>query len=471
MIKGSIKLMRRGKLFVVIRLIFCLTLCSLMTGCNSRDNMTKTNVDATNVIIAPDESDAKVSEAATPSEAADKAPEKPKALSESAEQLKELIAAEEARAKDFDFGNVQENEANTYRVDDVFEGQFDLTVDFENGDMFSPNIVDIVAYIATPSGETVKAIGFYKQDISPKWAFRYNPTETGTYTYYLADEKNASTKTEVMSFEATEAGENRGRLRVTGNKILDKNGDQFIPIGTNLLDYPLYNNDAYDQSFSTIIPKLAKEGGANLLRVWGEYHAGSFQLELAAGTYVECGLTQTFKGLGQYNLENAERMDGLLNILEENNMYTDLTLFNQWSFGTNFSKNAYNKEQGGMCVSQGGSTDFWSNELALKWQEQLIRYYSARYCSSRALAIFEYWNEVDSSAKAYSDAYTYKWLSRMNELWKSINVNSVITSNSYAWKDHASQGISPWIKYDFIDIAQTHFYIGRGTDPVQDWVD
>lgn len=384
----------------------------------------------------------------------------------------ELIAEEESRAKEFTFLNVAENEENTHKALDLFEVGFDLSVDFENGDMFSNYVVDIGAYIKTPSGNTEKAIAFYKQDASPKWAFRYCPEVKGEYTYYLKDEKNANVVSETKSVTITETDATYGKISVQGDRFVDSYGKQFTPVGTNYLDIPLEENAQYGEGncFEAKIPLFKQEGNANLLRVWGEYHAGVFQLELAPGTYTECGVTQTYYGIGQYQLSNALNMDRLLEVCQENDVYLNLTLFNQWSFAANFGKNAYNKEvKGGMCTSTGGTTDFWTHEVALKWQEQLVRYYSARYSAYRSLGIFEWWNEVDSHASAMSDLATLKWVKRMDDLWDSINVNDVVTANSFAWKDHDA-GSNPWASYGFVDNAQPHMYIQRGTDPVNDWL-
>lgn len=379
----------------------------------------------------------------------------------------ELINGEISRRQEYEFIDIKmpEGYGQTY---EVYEIAFDITAEFEGSDKYSSNVVDINGYFLLPDGQTEKMPAFYKKDDGLHWALRYNPRVVGEYTFYLKDEING-TITEEYTFVAKEASENRGFLVVDGNKFIDSYGKQFTLLGTNFAWGRI-------EEFEEALP-LYKEHSMNYMRFWSQCDWSAFSLESAAGTYYEGGFELEFSGLGDYNLDSADRMDWLIEEFQNNDVYMQFCLFNLWDYNEgHWDRNAYNEANGGPCTWDKNRTDIWTDPVAINYQKQLIRYIYSRYGSYRALAVFELWNECDNKVAAKKRSIRDEWNSTMDSYFKSLDIYNHPVTTSYAWTDHPSfndekTASDPWKSQEFFDLADPHSYIAIGKDPVPLWIE
>lgn len=382
--------------------------------------------------------------------------------------FEKLISQEKQRIKQFDFKAIKLNKQVVAAYEKV-ELSFDISATFKNGDQYNQNICDIKAYFIMPSGNIETIPAFYMKNTSPKWAVRYSPRAVGKYSYYLKDEKTG-VKSKSASFTVkTAALSNRGFIYVEGNKLVDSRSKQFTILGTNVawgtvreFEYtiPLYNNNSM-----------------NWARFWLQCPWSAYNLESKKGTVREGGEECVYFGLGDYSLGNASRLDKLIELFEKNNMYMQMCIFNLWDFdGGHWSNNAYNMSNGGPCYWTENDTNYWTHPIAIKYQQQLIRYIVSRWGYSRSIGMYEYWNECDNKVDTKKRATRDEWYVSMDNYLKSLDIYKRPTTTSYAWKDHkifnmGGNATEPWRTQEFLDVANVHLYSNVGVDATQSWID
>lgn len=379
-----------------------------------------------------------------------------------------MILEEAKQVKPFTIKNVNVLTQNVERYG-KYELEFNLSENFTSKESHNFNIVDIRAKIITPSGKEEVQACFYKQDEAPQWALRYSPREVGEYTFTINDYKSEY-KTGVMNFTAV-ASNSRGFLKVNNAKMVDSNNDMMLLYGINYAWAPIAE---YEKN----IPKIA-ENGINYVRLWGQCPWSAFNLErmpkYVDGVKLENEIQNDsvveYKGLGDYSLINAARLDDLITLFEDNNIYLQYCLFNLWDFSSNHWKtNPYNKENGGMCVWRTNDTNYWTHPSAKRYQKQLIRYIYARYSYSTSFGVFEFWNEADNKVTPDNPKIGADWHKEMSEYIDTIDVRKVPKTTSYAWTDHADLGgQTPWRELDFLDIYNGHRYGKVGKDSLPVW--
>lgn len=352
-----------------------------------------------------------------------------------------------------------------------YELEFNLSASFTSKESHNFNIVDIRADITTPNGKKESQACFYKRDTAPQWALRYSPREVGEYTFTINDYKSEY-KTQEMSFNSV-ASDSRGFLSVNDAKMVDSNNDMVLLYGMNYAWAPI-------QEYKENIPKVA-ESGMNFIRFWGQCPWSPYNLErmpkYVDGVKLE-GEVQNdsvveYKGLGDYSITNAERLDDLITLFEEYDIYMQYCIFNLWDFSSNHWKtNPYNIDNGGMCVWRTNDTNYWTHPSAKRYQKQLMRYLYARYSYSTSFGVFEFWNEADNKIAPDSPEIGAAWHKEMSDYIDTIDVRKVPKTTSYAWIDHADLGgQTPWRELDFLDIYNGHRYGKVGRDSLPIWTE
>lgn len=103
-----------------------------------------------------------------------------------------------------------------------------------------------------------------------------------------------------------------------------------------------------------------------------------------------------FRGLGQYNLENAWRVDKILSEAAKRGIYVELTLTNhgQWSphIDTEWEPNPYNVANGGFLNKP---DEFFSDARARQLTRDRHRYSAARWGSYASLMAWALFSEVE----------------------------------------------------------------------------
>ncbi|MBV9468080.1 MAG: hypothetical protein JOZ57_02405, partial [Abitibacteriaceae bacterium] len=141
---------------------------------------------------------------------------------------------------------------------------------------------------------------------------------------------------------------------------------------------------------------LSKAGG-NWIRIWmSSWNCG---LEWSAQAKKDWR-SGTYHGVGVYSLDNAWKLDTILDTAERNGVYVMLCFGTYGEFKTGgffgegqWEANPYNVANGGPCAKP---EDFWTNEQARKLYQQRLRYIMARYGYRTGIQGWEFWNEAEA---------------------------------------------------------------------------
>ena len=251
---------------------------------------------------------------------------------------------------------------------------------------FNPKEFRVVAKFVSPTGKTFEVPAFYYhnylryldvdgENLAPygteEWKIRFSPQEAGRYFYTLGIYVNDSIISELNGgdFLVTKS-KDKGFIRLDKKDPLYlsfQNGTFFYPIGHTLrstddLRSPYryefsppknMGTFAYDQYF-----KKMSDNGENYARVW--------MSAWWAGIEWSPFYSPHYRGLGRYSVENAWRLDYLLESANKNNIYIDLTLINHGQFGrpdAEWRDNPYNAINGGIHEN---ANEFYTDKKAIE---------------------------------------------------------------------------------------------------------
>ncbi len=241
-------------------------------------------------------------------------------------------------------------------------------------------------------------------------------------------------------------GQNPGYIRrQAGSKryFAFNSGAPYFPIGENIC-WPRANRQLGE--YADYFAKLGQAGG-NFARIW--LVNWNFGLEWSEQS-PERRSMGLYYGLGRYSLDNAWRLDRLLELAEKNGIYLMLCLGYHGEvsdradyFGSSYwYLNPYNQENGGPCV---GPEDFWTNESARRLYRQKLRYYLARYAYHTHIQSFEFWNETNPPTA---------WIDEMGRYVKAGDPFGHLLTTTYGTPEIWSLPV--------MDFAQIHTYGSDG---------
>ncbi len=330
----------------------------------------------------------------------------------------DLLGAREPDPVDIQIEKPFPEEAQTFAV---IEAHFTTGREWRNP--FDAEDVDWTAVFQTPSGSEVKVPAFYTRDYSRTkvegadvlapsgafyWAARFNPMHPGTYRWHVEgkDRTGPLGSSAVRELEVSPSGR-RGfvRLDQTSGRFAFDNGEPHYPIGINLAgpqdgreqlyDFKMPPNEGGSFIMESYLEAMSR-AGITLARVWLSPWFGGLEWRADALGY---------HGAGQYNLQNAWRVDRLLNSADRLGVYLELLLFphgpympeelEPWgkSLDTQWNENPYNAVNGGPVSEPGG---FLKNEAARAGTKNYLRYVAARFGAYTSLQSWDLWNEVDT---------------------------------------------------------------------------
>ncbi len=281
-----------------------------------------------------------------------------------------------------------------------FELALGLDAEFKNP--FDFNEVNLFAEFTAPSGKTVKTDGFlyrkyelllFGRDAEtirpsgePEWRIRFAPTEKGVWKYRigLRDRHGKTTSLPEKSFTAA-ASKNPGFLRVSprdSRYLAFDDGSSFFGLGFASHSWNPRNLVLYTKHY---LNQLAAFGG--------NYTSINLEVPGNGGFGLQVG-----KNLGVYSLENAFRLDYILECAERRGIYllpcmhqTGLGMLRMWN------GSIYNRKNGGPCDSV---ADFFSSPEMRTLIKNRLRYLVARWGYSTNILGFEIFNEVN-----YTDGF------------------------------------------------------------------
>jgi len=365
-----------------------------------------------------------------------------------------------------------------------FEITFNLSRTYSNP--FDPEQIDIRGNFVSPSGKVTTVPAFYYQnyvrDVRRKtehlipvgrgeWKIRFTPTEAGTYRYCIEVIDSEYLKTAYRSFEVVPSNR-RGFVRISKrdpNYFEFDNGEFYYPIGHNIcatfdvrnaanLGIELFydrGTSAYDRYIDGMM-----RGKENLARIW--MCAWNLALEWSPR------YKPHYRGLGRYSLENAWRLDYILERAEKAGIYVMITFDTHGHWITpmsiqaesDWAYNPYNIVNGGMLSSPG---ELFINEEAKKFYLRRLRYILARWGYSTAVLCWEIFNEIDLAHEYYRILANriVKWEVDVARYIKRHDQGKhIVTTNRYFW-DKAFQ---LWTQPE-IEFTNAHFF---GKNPIVD---
>ncbi len=267
------------------------------------------------------------------------------------------------------------------------------------------------------------------------WKIRFAPQEIGTYRYTLNFYQNGSKISEIEggTFIA-ERSEKKGFVRWDKKDpfyMSFQNGRFFYPIGHTLRSPDDIRNPyryefkppknmgtfAYDRYFQKM-----HENGENYARVW--------MSAWWAGIEWNPFYSPHYKGLGMYSVENAWRLDYVLESADRYDIYIDLTLINHGQFGrpdAEWLDNPYNVINGGMLNTPG---EFFTNPSAIAYFQRRLDYIVSRWGYSKNIVFWELWNEVDLTMD-YNSQNIKKWHEIMHPYIRNIDPYDHLITTHY----------------------------------------
>ena len=295
----------------------------------------------------------------------------------------------------------------------LFEVSFALSREYDNP--FDPRQVEVEATFSAPSGRTMSVPGFYTQDYSrrleknrevliprgrPEWKVRFAPREIGEYVYTVRVRDGDLLESEPRRFTCT-SSDRPGPVRVSEKDpqyFEFENGEFFYPIGHNIP--ATYNVKAAERlglhvlkhegtfAYDRFLEGMAR-AGENFARIW--LASWSFGLEWTRRYDI------AYKGLGRYNLENAWRLDYVLEQCRRRGIYVQLALttfghYRSAEFEGDWSYSPYNQANGGPLSS---AAAFWSDPRAQESYRRMLRYVTARWGYDTTITSWELCNEID----------------------------------------------------------------------------
>ncbi len=335
--------------------------------------------------------------------------------------------------------------------------RYEVTLNFDSVFLnpFDPEEIAVDAVFTSPSGRELRMPGFLaKGDVNLKdpvqdgqWKVRVTPDEAGVWSFHVVV-KNArgSTHSPAQRF-TVEKAPFKGFLRV------DAKDPEYFSFADGSFYYPLGQNVGWDsdENYKKIFAAMGSTG-QNWSRVW--MSNWSFGLE-----WKEMGF---FRGLGNYNLVNAERLDRLMDLAAQNGIYLQLVFDFHGAFSSKVNpewmNNPYNRANGGLLNK---ADDFWTDSKARELYKRRLRYIVARWGYSPNIMAWEFFNEINFSDNFEPEKET-AWLKDMSAWLKSIDPHQhMITTSYYDYYNKKTYELPT------IDYTQYHAYQKRVVKTMQ----
>jgi len=336
------------------------------------------------------------------------------------------------------------------------EAELLLWAPYENP--FDPAQVAVSAEVQAPSGPEPKAAalhaGFYTRDyvrtqeqgaerLRPvglgRWRVRITPTEPGAHTCVLrvaAGGRTAASKP--FTFAATPGDGQRFLFapKANGRYLERAPGEPVFLIGHNWCWPPATEGTyASDAALARMVA-----AGLNATRFW----------LCTWGVHVEGDRPD------DYRLDDAWRLDRILQTARERGVYVQLCLdnFRDLGSGDGAARNPYLARNGGPCQAP---AQFFTHPRAIEQYQRRLRYLAARYAPFTSLLAWELFSEITSATDTPHDPAVLAWV--------RASAAQVKTLDPYSHPVTISLGLrATWDdlwRLPEIDLVQAHTYIPR----------
>jgi len=260
--------------------------------------------------------------------------------------------------------------------------KFEVVLSLENAvfdNPYDPEQIDVRAVFTSPSGRQWNLFGFYDDyQNRQQWKVRFSPNETGDWKYILyVTNANGTGRSVEHGFRAVPS-RHHGWLhtsRENPHYFVHDDGSSFYGLAAY---WPWSINNS--------------ESGLGALQASGYNLIGYWNVTYDDGTLIE----SLASGLGRYDQNKCNRIDAILQWIEQRNMVLMLAIWPHDLFSLNmagwaalWSQNPYKA----LC----SVLEIYENETAWKYQEKQYRYIIARWGYSRGLGIWEIMNEINGT--------------------------------------------------------------------------
>ena len=318
-----------------------------------------------------------------------------------------------------------------------------LTGEWDNPYLQEEAALDMV--LTAPSGKELVLPCFYKEGESgaeSTWEARFTPQEKGKYTYFFryTQDGQVASESAPATFKSRRS-KLQGILHVRDNwTLVYDNGQPFRGVGINLCwesrtqDDSKFFSDLHEQhdrfNFDAMLPDFAKNGG-NFTRMW--ICDWNFPIDRQTGFN-----NHRYEETTEYmNRSAVERLDHVVNLSEELGIKIML------------------------CMGQGkvvADQAFFTCPDAKVRYRNYLRYIVARWGYSPAIAMWEFFNEIDNVQHNAPDGvipaeYIVAWHDEMSTYLAGLDPFQHIRTTSISHRD--LEGLNDLAN---LDINQKHIY-------------
>ncbi|MBU1078580.1 MAG: DUF5060 domain-containing protein [Spirochaetes bacterium] len=326
-------------------------------------------------------------------------------------------------------------------------GLLELDVDFSGTyfDPFDSSDIQLSGVFVSPDRRILNVDGFLysakfdsEKIQDPVWKIRFTPDKSGTWKYFVKV-RNPKGKVRSSMYQFTCSPSSRdGFIRV------DKGHPEFFSTDRGTFYYPIGQNvgwasqTEYDQYFT----EMAANG-----ENWGRLWMANWNVAL------EWKPMGYYRGLGSYNLNNALRLDEIMQAAEKKSVYLQLVFDFHGAFSTTvnpeWQNNPYNAENGGPCSDP---QEFFTSESAKSLYKKRLRYIIARWGYSTHVLAWEFFNEINFT-DGFNRSIDKEWHEEMSRFVKRIDPYKHLNTTSYY-----NEFNEKTYELDTIDFAQIHNY-------------
>ena len=319
-----------------------------------------------------------------------------------------------------------------------------LTGEWENPYLQEEAALDMV--LTAPSGKELVLPCFYKAGESGAesvWEARFTPQEKGKYTYFFryTQDGQVASESAPATFKSRRNRKGEGILHVRDNwTLVYDNGKPFRGVGINLCwesrtqDDSKFFSDLHEQhdrfNFDAMLPDFAQNGG-NFTRMW--ICDWNFPIDRQTGFN-----NHRYEETTEYmNRSACERLDHVVNLSEDLGIKVML------------------------CMGQGnvvaGRAFFNCPDQKVRYKNYL-RYIVARWGYSPAIAMWEFFNEIDNVQHNAPEGVIpaeeiVAWHGEMSEYLAGLDPFQHIRTTSISHRDLEGLNDLP-----YLDINQKHIY-------------
>ncbi len=273
--------------------------------------------------------------------------------------------------------NVVLSPQTEHKLYEPLEIRFDLSGRWDNP--FDPNQLDVSAFVSTDRTyalvpavlvqdfefrlENNKEVSTRKGNMY--WRLNFAPWQLGTFTIDLrVTDMVTNTSHRSIRIKAF-SGNAKGFSNIPKNSSYFHQGNNCVFIsGVTLSEFGEKGTQGIDERF-----KELRDAGVTACRVL--LSPANFGIE-----WMPSDKNRQFAGLGYYNLENAAKIERVLQSAQENGISIILCLMSEQEFSTKWNENPYNKARGGPCETP---EEFWTSLRARIQYKRQLRYLLGRY--------------------------------------------------------------------------------------------